>query len=188
MQSFKDCRSGWSKEPQWEKDCGSFFAMFLTSDEISLFSRFRFWIGRAGVIVQREWERLFWPFMISTSQLHLKLAWLIVWFDIGKQLDDFQSSATRNFLYCGVETAHIRFHMPWLFLQACIVVEVPISGTLSDGAYRWIYWMNMRSSLLWKTSTWGIPTHKEHKYMDPQWTSCEFLKVRRAYQSHTGAS
>jgi hypothetical protein len=29
MQSFSDCRSGWSKEPQWENDCGSFLPCFL---------------------------------------------------------------------------------------------------------------------------------------------------------------
>jgi hypothetical protein len=25
LHSFSDCRSGWSKEPQWENDCGFFF-------------------------------------------------------------------------------------------------------------------------------------------------------------------
>ena len=29
MPSFTDCRSGWSKEPQWENDCGSFLPCFL---------------------------------------------------------------------------------------------------------------------------------------------------------------
>ena len=32
LHSFTDCRSGWSKEPQWENDCNSFFTMFSTSD------------------------------------------------------------------------------------------------------------------------------------------------------------
>jgi hypothetical protein len=31
LQSFSDCRSGWSKEPQWENNYGFFFAMFSTS-------------------------------------------------------------------------------------------------------------------------------------------------------------
>ena len=26
---FNDCRSGWSKEPQWENECGSFLPCFL---------------------------------------------------------------------------------------------------------------------------------------------------------------
>jgi hypothetical protein len=29
LQSFSDCRSGWSKEPQWKNDCGSFSQCFL---------------------------------------------------------------------------------------------------------------------------------------------------------------
>jgi hypothetical protein len=29
MHSFSDCISGWSKEPQWENDCGSFLPCFL---------------------------------------------------------------------------------------------------------------------------------------------------------------
>jgi hypothetical protein len=29
LQSFSDCRSGWSKEPQWENDYGSFLPCFL---------------------------------------------------------------------------------------------------------------------------------------------------------------
>ena len=29
LQSFSDCRSGWSKEPQWENDCGSFLQCLL---------------------------------------------------------------------------------------------------------------------------------------------------------------
>jgi hypothetical protein len=29
MQSFNDCRSGWSKEPQWENNCGSISQCFL---------------------------------------------------------------------------------------------------------------------------------------------------------------
>jgi hypothetical protein len=29
MHLFNDCRLGWSKEPQWENDCGSFLACFL---------------------------------------------------------------------------------------------------------------------------------------------------------------
>jgi hypothetical protein len=32
LQLFTDCRSWWSKEPQQENDCGSFFTMFSTSD------------------------------------------------------------------------------------------------------------------------------------------------------------
>jgi hypothetical protein len=31
-QSFNDCSSGWSKEPQWENDCDSFFTMFSTNE------------------------------------------------------------------------------------------------------------------------------------------------------------
>ena len=31
LQLFSDCRSGWSKEPQWENDCGFFCAQFSTS-------------------------------------------------------------------------------------------------------------------------------------------------------------
>ena len=27
---FKECRSGWSKEPKWTHNCGSFFTMFST--------------------------------------------------------------------------------------------------------------------------------------------------------------
>jgi hypothetical protein len=29
LQSFSDCRSGWSKEPQWENDYGSFLPCLL---------------------------------------------------------------------------------------------------------------------------------------------------------------
>ena len=29
LQLFSDCRSGWSKEPQWENNCGSFLPCFL---------------------------------------------------------------------------------------------------------------------------------------------------------------
>ena len=29
MQSFSDCRSWWSKEPQWTNNCGSFLPCFL---------------------------------------------------------------------------------------------------------------------------------------------------------------
>jgi hypothetical protein len=29
MQSFIDCKSGWSKEPQWENNCVSFLPCFL---------------------------------------------------------------------------------------------------------------------------------------------------------------
>jgi hypothetical protein len=29
MQSVSDCRSGWSKEPQWKYNCGSFLLCFL---------------------------------------------------------------------------------------------------------------------------------------------------------------
>ena len=29
LQSFSDCRPGWSKEPQWENECGSFLPCFL---------------------------------------------------------------------------------------------------------------------------------------------------------------
>ena len=29
MHSFRDCRSGWSKEPQWKNDYGSFLPCFL---------------------------------------------------------------------------------------------------------------------------------------------------------------
>jgi hypothetical protein len=29
LQSFSDCRLRWSKEPQWENDCGSFLPCFL---------------------------------------------------------------------------------------------------------------------------------------------------------------
>jgi hypothetical protein len=29
LQSFSDCRSGWSKEPQWKIDYGSFLPCFL---------------------------------------------------------------------------------------------------------------------------------------------------------------
>jgi hypothetical protein len=29
MQLFNDCRSGWSKESQWENDRGSFLTCFL---------------------------------------------------------------------------------------------------------------------------------------------------------------
>ena len=29
MHSFSVCRSGWSNEPQWENDCGSFLPCFL---------------------------------------------------------------------------------------------------------------------------------------------------------------
>jgi hypothetical protein len=36
MHSFNDCKSRWSKEPQWENDRGSFFTMFSTSGFIIL--------------------------------------------------------------------------------------------------------------------------------------------------------
>ena len=41
MQSFSDCRSRWSKEPQWEKDCGYFPQCFLLvyTHELELFVR-----------------------------------------------------------------------------------------------------------------------------------------------------
>jgi hypothetical protein len=32
LQSFNSHRSGWSKEPQWENNCGSFFAISSTSE------------------------------------------------------------------------------------------------------------------------------------------------------------
>jgi hypothetical protein len=39
MESFSDCRSGWSKEPQWKND-SVFFTMFSTSEsKVTLLSR-----------------------------------------------------------------------------------------------------------------------------------------------------
>ena len=32
MHSFSDCRSGWSKEPQWKNNCGYFLPCFLLMD------------------------------------------------------------------------------------------------------------------------------------------------------------
>ena len=37
LQLFCDCRAWWSKEQQWENDCGSFSHSFFTSVEVELF-------------------------------------------------------------------------------------------------------------------------------------------------------
>ena len=39
IESFNECKSRWSKEPQWTNDCGSFFTMFSTSELSGYFSK-----------------------------------------------------------------------------------------------------------------------------------------------------
>jgi hypothetical protein len=52
LQSFSDCRSRWSKEPQWKNNCSSFLQCFLLVKWVDFSS--------STYILSFEWKLLVW--------------------------------------------------------------------------------------------------------------------------------